>query len=70
MAKSEEPETFLDRFNLTAEGIRSAKLVYDLAVKNNLDLPIISSVYRVIYENYAPREIAKLIFSREHKFES
>jgi glycerol-3-phosphate dehydrogenase (NAD(P)+) len=70
LAKSEEPKSFLDKFNLTAEGIRSAKLVYDLAEKNNLDLPIISSVYRVIYENYAPREITKLIFSREHKFES
>jgi len=55
---------------LTAEGIRSAKLVYDIAEKNNLDVPIISSVYKVMYENYAPREITKLIFSREHKFES
>ena len=70
LAKGEEPKSFIDKFNLTAEGIRSAKLVYDIAKKNNLDLPIISSVYKVIYENYAPREITKLIFSREHKFES
>ena len=70
LAKSDEPKSFLDKFNLTAEGIRSAKLVYDIAEKNNLDLPIISSVYKVIYENYSPREITKLIFSREHKFES
>ena len=70
LAKSDEPKSFLDKFNLTAEGIRSAKLVYDIAEKNNLDLPIISSVYKVMYENYAPREITKLIFTREHKFES
>jgi len=70
LAKSQEPKSFLDKFNLTAEGIRSAKLVFDIAKKNNLDLPIISSVYKVIYENYTPREIIKLIFSREHKFES
>ena len=63
-------QNLIDKFNLTAEGIRSAKLVYDIAEKNNLDLPIISSVYKVIYENYPPREITKLIFSREHKFES
>ena len=70
LAKSREPKSFLDKFNLTAEGIRSAKLVFDIAKKNNLDLPIISSVYKVIYENCTPREITKLIFSREHKFES
>ena len=70
LAKGEELKSFINKFNLTAEGIRSAKLVYDMAEKNNLDLPIISSVYKVIYENYAPREITKLIFSREHKFES
>ena len=70
LAKSQEPKSFLNKFNSTAEGIRSAKLVFDIAKKNNLDLPIISSVYKVIYENCTPKEITKLIFSREHKFES
>ena len=70
LAKSDEPKSFLDKFDITAEGIRSSKLVYDIAINNNLDLPIISSVYKIIYENYAPKEITNLIFTREHKFES
>jgi len=35
---------------MVAEGIRTAKSVYDLAKKENIDLPLTTQVYKVLYE--------------------
>src|SRR3989338_3246269 len=35
---------------MVAEGIKTSKAVHDLAVKNNLDLPLTNQVYKVLYE--------------------
>lgn len=35
---------------MVAEGIKTTKSVYDLAVKENIDLPLTTQVYKVLYE--------------------
>jgi len=35
---------------MIAEGIKTAKSVYDLAMKENIDLPLTTQVYKVLYE--------------------
>ena len=35
---------------MIAEGVKTAKSVYDLAQKNNIDLPLTTQVYKVLYE--------------------
>jgi len=43
---------------MVAEGIKTTKSVYDLAKKENLDLPLTNQVYKVIYEK---KELKKAI---------
>ena len=43
---------------MIAEGIKTTKAVYDLAQKNNLDLPLTTQVYKVLYEE---KELKKAI---------
>jgi len=35
---------------MVAEGIKTAKAVHDFALKNNIDLPLTTQVYKVLYE--------------------
>lgn len=43
---------------MVAEGIKTAKAVYDLAKKNDIDLPLTSQIYKVLYEK---KELKKAI---------
>jgi glycerol-3-phosphate dehydrogenase (NAD(P)+) len=59
----------LQASGLTAEGIPTTKAVHDLALQENLDLPICSEIYRVIYENKKPHEAIANLMGRSLKEE-
>lgn len=46
------------------EGLKTAKEVFELAKKHNVDLPICEQVYRVIYEGYPINEAVHTLLSR------
>ena len=56
-----------------AEGINTLKIVYDEAIKLNLTMPILSSLYKIIYQNHDPTSLFEnLINHSDHldvKFE-
>jgi len=41
---------------MVAEGVNTAKTAYEMSQKNNLETPLIDHVYRIIYENLAPKK--------------
>lgn len=43
---------------MIAEGVKTTKAVYDLAKKNNIDIPLTTQVYKVLYEK---KELKKAI---------
>jgi glycerol-3-phosphate dehydrogenase (NAD(P)+) len=59
----------LQQSGLTAEGIPTAKAVHDLAAQEQLELPICSEIYRVIYENKKPHEAIANLMRRTLKEE-
>lgn len=54
---------------MTIEGIRTLEACYEIMIKNNLDLPIISSAYDIIYNNVDIDEVFSKLFIRELKKE-
>tara|TARA_Y100000590_G_scaffold470739_1_gene669050 strand:- start:6951 stop:7928 length:978 start_codon:yes stop_codon:yes gene_type:complete len=54
----------------TIEGIDTARSAYNLGKKNNLELPIIYSIYKVIHKNSSPEEVISKLMSRTLKEES
>jgi glycerol-3-phosphate dehydrogenase (NAD(P)+) len=59
----------LQASGLTAEGIPTTKAVHDLALQENLDLPLCSEIYRVIYERKTPQGAISHLMGRRLKEE-
>ena len=69
IGKSNSAKQFLENNSKTVEGIRTTKVIHEIAIKNGLDLPIINAIYKVIYEDAKPDEIAKQLMIRPLKDE-
>jgi glycerol-3-phosphate dehydrogenase (NAD(P)+) len=59
----------LDTMKMVAEGVRTAKSVYQLSRKIGVEMPICESVYRVLFEQTDPAETLRLLMTRELKSE-
>lgn len=53
-----------------AEGVFTAKSVHERAVRGGLDVPIMTGVYRVLYEGLSAREAVQELLERRPKGES
>jgi glycerol-3-phosphate dehydrogenase (NAD(P)+) len=52
-----------------AEGVRTAKSVYDLARKLNVEMPLHEAMYRILYEGLSPKAALQTLTARELKSE-
>ena len=53
----------------TVEGVRTAKVVYQVAKEKHIDMPIIEEIYNVLYKNKKPQQSAKDLMLRDLKHE-
>lgn len=56
--------------NMVVEGIKTAGVVYKLSKKYNVEMPISSEVYKVVFENYDVKECVYNLMGRSLKSES
>jgi len=59
----------LGGMSAVAEGVVTAKAVYHLAKKMKINMPIVTEVYRIIFENKLPKRAMKDLMSRTLKSE-
>ena len=60
---------FLATNKATVEGIRTAKVIFDIAKKYQIELPIVESVYHVLYDDAKPSELIRQLMTRPLKEE-
>lgn len=60
---------FLATNTKTTEGIRTAKVVHDLATAQKIDMPICEEVYQILYEGKEPKNCANDLMLRDLKKE-
>lgn len=60
---------FLETNTRTTEGIRTAKVVHDLAAREQIDMPICEEVYQILYEGKEPKNCANDLMLRDLKKE-
>ncbi|MDL2276481.1 glycerol-3-phosphate dehydrogenase, partial [Breznakia sp. OttesenSCG-928-G09] len=69
VGKENSADIFWDKNKNTVEGVRTAKVVHEIATKNNIDMPIINETYKILYEGKEPKTSAKDLMLRELKAE-
>ena len=69
IGKANSAKVFWEHNQKTVEGVRTAKAVYELSNKLGVDMPIVSEIYKVLFEEKDPSVSAKELMTRELKSE-
>jgi glycerol-3-phosphate dehydrogenase (NAD(P)+) len=62
-------ETILADMHMVAEGVKTARSVYNLSNKLNVEMPICHAVYKVLYEGLPPSKALQELMTRDLKYE-
>jgi len=62
-------EETLASMTMVVEGIRTCEAAYEFAKGKNLDMPIISAIYEVLFNNMSSDEATKMLLGRSSKAE-
>lgn len=70
IGKGANTEAAVKEIGMTVEGAASAKTVYALAKRHGVEMPIVESVYRVLYEDLPAQQVMFDLMHREIKAEN
>jgi len=70
LAAGKSVEEAQEEIQQVVEGVKAAKAVHDVAERLGIEMPIVTQVYRILYEGLAPREAVEALMRRELKPES
>ena len=59
----------LDEMRMVAEGVKTAKSVYDLSRELNVDMPISHGIYGILYDDLNPMDVLGQLMTRDLKNE-
>ena len=54
---------------MVIESIDNIEVAYELSKINNVEMPIVETVYKVLYENLDPQKAVNDLMTRERKHE-
>lgn len=69
LGKGRSLDEILAEMSMVAEGVKTTLSTYQLALKLNVELPIISEMYAILYQNKDPRQAVVELMQRELKSE-
>jgi glycerol-3-phosphate dehydrogenase (NAD(P)+) len=69
LGQGERLTDIISKRKSVAEGVATTKATQELALKHNVDMPIVSEVYSVLYENKDPRQAVTDLMNRTLKAE-
>lgn len=59
----------LDEMHMVAEGVKTAKSVYNLSRELDVEMPISHGIYSILYDNLDPMDVLKQLMNRDLKHE-
>ncbi len=69
IGKADDAQVFWQNNTKTVEGVRTAKVLYELKEQHQIDMPIVDEIYKVLYEGKRPSVSARDLMLRELKAE-
>jgi glycerol-3-phosphate dehydrogenase (NAD(P)+) len=70
LGQGKQLQTILSETRAVAEGVKTAKAVQEIADRHQIEMPIASEMYRVLYEGAAVRPALQRLMSRSLKAEA
>ncbi|MCU1349640.1 MAG: NAD(P)-dependent glycerol-3-phosphate dehydrogenase [Acidobacteria bacterium] len=70
LGRGKQLEEILSETRLIAEGVKTARSAKELAEKHQIEMPITTEMFRVLYENESPRNAIQRLMSRSLKAEA
>ena len=61
LGKGASLEKVLNEIGMVVEGVRTTKAAYQLAQKQQVDMPITEALYSVLFENISPKEAVDIL---------
>jgi glycerol-3-phosphate dehydrogenase (NAD(P)+) len=62
-------DQILAGMTMVAEGVKTSRAVYSLAVRLGVEMPLVTASYKILYEGLTPKEAIKKLMARELKDE-
>lgn len=59
----------LEQMGMVVEGVRTTKAAYQLAQGQNVEMPITSGIYRILFESAEPRDVVDQLMTRIRRHE-
>ncbi|TNE71257.1 NAD(P)H-dependent glycerol-3-phosphate dehydrogenase [bacterium] len=69
VGKGEKVDAIIARMNMVAEGVKTTKSVHGWATKLGITMPITEAVYKVLFEDFDPRDAVFQLMTRDPKEE-
>ncbi len=69
IGQGEKVNDILGQMRMVAEGVKTAKSVYNLSRNLGVEMPISHETYRILYEDLSPREAVTRLMTRDLKEE-
>ena len=70
LARGQSLETALAEIGETAEGVNTANVLFDIAQKRNISMPIAHQVYLLLHNKITPSQAVESLMERELKSET
>ena len=69
IGQGEKLSSILSTMSMVAEGVKTTRAAYQLAQREQIEMPIVSKVYSVLYQDSEPREAVNDLMTRDLKSE-
>ena len=69
IGKGVSPKDAIEQVKMVVEGVKATPCAYALSQKYNVDMPIVTEAYRILFENKSPEEAVYDLMCRKEKRE-
>ncbi|WP_101844099.1 NAD(P)H-dependent glycerol-3-phosphate dehydrogenase [Halobacillus sp. Marseille-P3879] len=69
LGKGADLNQVLEEMGMVVEGVRTTKAAYQLSKKQQVDMPITSGIYRILFEDADPRDVVTQLMTRIRRHE-
>lgn len=69
LGQGEKLPAILSTMTMIAEGIKTTRAAYQLSIREQIEMPIVSQIYGILFEDRDPRQAVKELMTRDLKAE-